>query len=209
MRDHMRHWLTCSIMVFVLCGCEPSEHKETQPEQKEVQLEQTVTQGEQKEAQPEQTETQAPRPTQLTISFETSNPGGKYKPKNSHVIWVETADGAYVKTLDLWAKKQAKHLTQWAAAAGDIKNEVAARTGATQKTHGAYQSLWDLKDAAGNVVPDGEYVIRLELTSDNANKNKYHRTSIPFTKSEAAEKTEPVNQDGYLKIVLDYSSSAN
>lgn len=202
MSNYIRHGLTCLIMICIVCGCEPSE-------QKEMQYEQNESQHEENEANHEQAEVQLPRPTQLTISFETSTTSGKYSPKNVHAIWVETAAGDFVRTLDLWGNKHAKQLTEFKAAVGDLAAAVAARTGATEKAYGKYSSRWDLKDAAGNVVPDGEYVIRLELTSDNANKNKYHRTSIPFTKSEAAEKTEPVNQDGYLKIVLDYSSSAN
>ena len=147
------------------------------------------------------------QPMQLTVTFETSTTNGRYSPRNVHTVWVETADGTFIKTLDLWANKRAKHLTQWAAAAGDINNEIQARTGATQKAYGTYASQWDMTDADGKIVPNGDYIIRLELTSDNANKNNYHRASIPFNKSDATEKIGPFDQDGYLNIVLDYKFS--
>jgi len=191
MRNYIRYGLTCFIMICVVCGCEPSEQKESQQEQKE--------------AQHEQVEVPLPQPTQLTITFETSSTNGQYSPRNVHAVWVEHADGTFIKTLGLWASKQAKHLTQWAAAAGDIKNEIVSRTGATDRAYGSYTCVWDLKDTEGRIVPDGDYQIRFELTSDNADKDNYHRTTIPFKKkSNALKTTSPVDQGGYTNIILSY-----
>ena len=175
MREHIKFGLICCVAAFILGGCTP-DRKVSAP---------------------------SSRPTQLTITFDTSSPGGRFDPRNVHAVWVEKADGTFIKTLDLWGKKRAKHLTKWAAATGDIGTEIQARTAATQKAYGTYSSQWDMKDADGNIVPDGDYMIRLELVSDNANKNKYHRASIPFKKSGLIEKIGPLEKGGYSNIVLD------
>ena len=147
-------------------------------------------------------------PMQVTIHFETTSTNGRYSPRNVHAVWVESADGTFIKTLGLWGgRKRAKNLTEWKTGAVDIESEIAARTGATQKAYGAYQSQWDMKDAAGVEVLNGDYVIRFELTSDNANKNNYHRVSVPFTKNGTPSTTEPVSEGGYQNIVLDYQAA--
>jgi hypothetical protein len=139
----------------------------------------------------------------LTIRFETSAPvGGKYANKNVHVVWVEKADGTFVRTLNLWGDKHAKELSQWFAKTTDRARDIQARTGATLTAYGTYTSTWDGKDAAGAVAADGEYVIRLELTNDNANKNKHNRAAMTFTKGTAAQTKGPVEENGYKQMTL-------
>jgi hypothetical protein len=139
----------------------------------------------------------------LTVRFETSAPvGGKYAHKNIHAVWVETADGTFVRTLNLWADKRARHLAQWAAATADRAKDIQARTGATLTAYGVYTSVWDGTDAAGAVVPDGDYAVRLELTNDNANKNHFHRAAMTFTKGAAAVTQGPADEGGYKQVTL-------
>ena len=185
MRKYAVSLFVCIVIVVLFCGCE--QKTEAEPEMK------TVPAG----------------PLALRVSFETTTTNGRYSPRNAHVVWVETADGRFVKTLDLWARRYASHLKQWAAAVGDLQAEIQARTGASEKAYGTYTSRWDMKDAAGSEVPDGEYVIRFELTSDNAPRNNYHRASIVFTKNDMAMTTEPVNQGGYQNIVLAYQPAGD
>lgn len=150
---------------------------------------------------PEQLQT----PGKLTVSFETTAPaGGKYANKNIHVVWIENADGKFVKTLNLWANKRAKHLALWAAAAADRAKDIQARTGATLTAYGMYTSTWDGTDASGKLMPDGNYVIRLELTNDNANKNKFHRASIPFCKTSQPNVIGVPGEGGYKQILLSW-----
>lgn len=145
-----------------------------------------------------------PKPMQLTIRFETSTTAGRFSPRNVHAVWVQTKAGNFVRTLDLWGERHAKQLTDFKAAVGDLAAAVQARTGATEKAYGAYTSRWNLMDAAGNRVPDGDYVVQFELTSDNADKNKRHRASVPFTKNGTPATIELAEMGGYKNIVLDY-----
>lgn len=141
----------------------------------------------------------------LTVSFETTAPtGGKYADKNVHVVWVEKADGTFVKTLSLWADRRARHLALWAAATTDRAKDVQARTGATLTAYGTYTSSWDGTDASGKPMPDGDYVIRLELTNDNADKNKFHRATVNFTKTGESQTQDPKDENGYKQITLDW-----
>lgn len=143
-------------------------------------------------------------PLELTINFETTTTEGRYSPRNVHAVWVEKADGTFIKTLDLWGQRQARQLSQWRAKIADMDVEVEGRTGATERAYGSYTSRWDMKDAAGNEVPDGDYIIRFEMTSDNAPRDNYHRASIPFIKTNMPSTTEPSSEGGYQNIVLDY-----
>ena len=100
------------------------------------------------------------------------------------------------------------NLTEWTSTAGDYDNEIQARTGATEAAYGTYTVEWDMKDAAGIEVPDGDYNIRFELTSDNAPQNNFHRATIPFKKTHKTGTTGPVDQGGYTNIILDYEIAA-
>jgi len=184
--------LACVGMTLAICGCE---------EKAEIPAQSVES-------------VQAPEPAQsvgpleLTIDFETTTTNGYYSPRNVHAVWIEKADGTFVKTLDLWGNRHARELAEWRSKIADMNAEIQARTGATQQAYGTYTSRWDMKDTEGNEVPDGDYVIRFELTSDNARANKYHRVSIPFTKNGTPAKTEPVSEGGYQNIVLDYQVAA-
>ena len=184
--------LVCLGFVIAFCGCEQqTETPEQTPESAQV---------------PEVE--QAAGPLELTIHFETTTTEGRYSPRNVHAVWVEKADGTFIKTLDLWGQRHARQLSEWMGKIADMNAEVQARTGATEEAYGAYTSLWDMKDAEGNEVPDGDYIIRFEMTSDNAPRNNYHRASVPFTKSDAPATTEPVSEGGYQNIVLEYQVAA-
>lgn len=141
----------------------------------------------------------ASTPGALTLLFETAPPGGRFGDQHVHAVWVEKTDGTFVKTLDSWGVKHAKQLKDWKSADKDWK--VHARTAATQSLYGTYITRWGANDASGKPLPDGDYVIRLELTNDNIDKNKFHRASIPFLKSARPCTVGALNQNGYKKIV--------
>jgi YhcH/YjgK/YiaL family protein len=145
----------------------------------------------------------APTPGTLTILFETDKPaGGKYGSLNVQAVWVEKADGTFVKTLDSWGEKHAKQLKQWTAA--DQQWKIHARTGATLMAYGTCISQWDAADASGQLLPDGDYIVRFELTNDNAGKNKFHRAALPFYKSSQPNTVGALNIGGYKQILLSW-----
>lgn len=143
-----------------------------------------------------------PTPGTLTILFETASPGGKYGPLNVQAVWVEKPDGTFIKTLESWGAKHAKQLRQWTAA--DRQWKLHARTGATLTAYGSFVSRWDAVDAAGQIIPDGDYILRFELTNDNADKNKYHRAALPFYKTAAPNTVGALNEGGYKHILVSW-----
>lgn len=208
--NHQASGIVCVAVLIaaVLAGCEGDKEAIGSPQ---AVGEETVAAAEvsgiEVSAVPDAVAVQAVPPAaargKLTVRFETSAPaGGKYANKNIHAVWVEKADGTFVKTLNLWADKRARHLAQWAAATADRAKDIQARTGATLTAYGVYTSVWDGTDAAGAAVPDGDYVIRLELTNDNAAKNHFHRAAMTFTKGTTALTQGPTDDGGYTQMTL-------
>jgi hypothetical protein len=132
----------------------------------------------------------APPPStlsKLTFSVQTASAGGKYSPRNIYAIWVVDAEGKFVKTLAKFARTRQVYLTGWSRASSG--NVVDAVTGATMTSHGLRTVTWDLTNAAGQPVADGDYKIVLELTDADRTGPT---TSVSFTKgSEQVELTPP------------------
>lgn len=100
----------------------------------------------------------------LTVNFTTVNLGGKYSPKNVGAVWIEGADGTYIKTLERWAAIRALDLIRWGEHACTAKwPEADAITAATINTNKPHQSSWSGKDFNGKLVPDGTYVLWIEV----------------------------------------------
>ncbi|APR82054.1 Hypothetical protein A7982_07403 [Minicystis rosea] len=116
----------------------------------------------------------------LAVSFTTATFGGEYSPRNVGAVWVENGQGAFVKTLEVWAVKRIKYLTKWRAASGG--NVVDAVTGATRSKHGSHALTWDITDVGGNVVPDGTYRVNVEFTEYNGSGKT---TLLEFVKGAA------------------------
>src|SRR4051812_28273561 len=94
----------------------------------------------------------------LQVTFKTTAPGGQYMPKNVAAVWVETANGTFVKTIGRWANLRIQYLAQWRAKAGTT--DIDAVSGATRTSHDlALNAKWNLRDRSGNVMPDGNYVV--------------------------------------------------
>ncbi len=118
--------------------------------------------------------TQAYGGWQLAVTFTTTSPGGdlKFDPQHVQAVWVETATGAFVKTIGRWGVEEYRHLTQWVAADG---TNLDGWTGATPKAYQQHTATWDLKDRSGVEVPKGVYYLRFELTNHNAAQNQFRQ----------------------------------
>ncbi len=102
----------------------------------------------------------------VTVRFTTTPSGGQYAPRNVVVAWVETAGGQFIKTLGRWAGVRKTSLTAWQAKAG--ANDVDAISGATRDNHTLQlQVKWNLRDRAGVVQPDGNYILKFESADAN------------------------------------------
>lgn len=140
----------------------------------------------------------------LTVSAATSTAGGNYSPKNIVAIWIEDAQGQWVKTLLAYAQTRRTHLNTWEAAttaAGSAFNTVDAVTGATRTSHGTRTCTWDCTDVNGTLLADGTYSIWMELTDKNNTGNYSHFT---FTKGPTPESQTPANVPSFSSISINW-----
>jgi hypothetical protein len=120
----------------------------------------------------------------MTVDVMTETPGGRYGPANSGAIWIETSppgqdlslsvedrelavgSGEFVRSLEYWAAERFMTLVTYGATrcASETADVV---TSATLPDHSVpHKLVWDGLDFNGNVAPDGEYVLWLEITED-------------------------------------------
>ncbi len=104
---------------------------------------------------------------QVSVTLTSSTQNGPYAPNNVLAVWVEDSAGSFVKTLAAHAAVRQRHLVAWeASSAGDKTDAV---TGATRGAHAQSETLsWDLTNVAGQRVPNGDYVIRMESSEQNS-----------------------------------------
>lgn len=140
----------------------------------------------------------------LTVTATTSSAGGNFAPRNIVAIWIEDAQGHFVKTLLAYAQTRKTHLNTWEAsttAAGSPFNTVDAITGATRTSHSERTCTWNGKDMNGNLVPDGIYKVRMELTDKNSTGNF---SSFNMTKGTNPESLTPANVPSFASISINW-----
>ncbi|HEY3370318.1 MAG TPA: DUF2271 domain-containing protein [Prolixibacteraceae bacterium] len=140
----------------------------------------------------------------LTVKVMTSSTGGNYAPKNIVAIWIEDSTGKFVKTLLAYANTRKTHLNTWEASsttAGSAFNTTDATTGATQSSHGTRTCQWNGTNYSGNVMPDGNYKVRMELTDKNATGNT---ASFTFIKGPNSQTLTPANVPSFSSISLNW-----
>jgi len=140
----------------------------------------------------------------LAFTVRTTSYGGNYAPKHVLAIWIKDGVGNFVKSLKVRANSRKKHLVKWVASSN--YNEVDAVTGATINSHTTHTVIWDCKDVAGNIVPDDDYQIWVEYTSENSNNNGNPgpSNSIPFTKGNTSQIFSPPTQQYFKDMVVEY-----
>jgi hypothetical protein len=112
----------------------------------------------------------------LMIEFTSVSQGGSYAPRNVGAVWIEKADGTFIKTIERWAGIRAAHLAGWAEASGgwgslffpggNTADKMDAVSRATLRTHEKHSLMWSMKDAMGMLVPDGKYKVMIEVADD-------------------------------------------
>jgi len=138
----------------------------------------------------------------LTVQTATSKAGGPYDPRHCVVVWIEDAAGNFVKTLLVYAKNYKTHLNIWQAStskAGSEYNSVDAISGASRTVHSPITCTWNAKDFNGNIVPDGDYKVRMELTDKNATGNY---SSFTITKSTSGFTQNPASVPSFSAITF-------
>ena len=105
------------------------------------------------------------------VSFTFTRQGGRAS--NQFAVWVETADGRYIRTLYAarWTagggwRRRPTSIPVWVSRSGlseKTREQVDALSGATGQT-GRRAFVWDGTDSAGSPVPPGNYVVFVEGT---------------------------------------------
>lgn len=101
-------------------------------------------------------------------------PKSCWGPENAGAVWVETASGQFVKTLEVWAKSRRQNLVKYAAAHGDMPIDVTAMASRVKDLttgdvpNDPHTDVWTGVDRSGKVVPAGKYQIEVELADCDA-----------------------------------------
>jgi hypothetical protein len=135
----------------------------------------------------------------VTISYTTLDQHHTFSPRNVGAAWIEDGSGRFIKTLDIWALPRMGRLTAWLAASGGSR--VDAVSSATAPAWGPRQCTWDMSDASGTSVPDGDYTLKVEITDYNYPGPVF---SIPIRKGSGAVDTNPPDQAYLANITVHY-----
>ncbi|WP_406700384.1 DUF2271 domain-containing protein [Singulisphaera sp. Ch08] len=115
---------------------------------------------------------------ELLVAFEIQRPegaSGRYR-RPYVAVWVEDKEGASVRTLILWAQKNARSqwvpdLRRWYRGdqARRLVDEFDLRKTLSRATRppGKYDAIWDGKDDHGRQLPAGEYTVNLEAAREH------------------------------------------
>ena len=134
--------------------------------------------------------------TSVSFSVTTMPLGGKYQPKNIGAIWVETRNGEFVKTLELWAKTRRRYLTRFNKAVGTT-GSVDVTASATLPMHKTHEVLWNHADRSALSRSPGPYRLCVEVTDASATGQNY---CIDFDSSAGTQTLTPADQ-AYFKAL--------
>jgi hypothetical protein len=136
-------------------------------------------------------------PTALRFRVTTTSLRGHFAPRNIGAIWIETAGGAYVKTLARWADDRRRYLNAYLTASdGDATDAV---TSATLRDHLTHSVRWDLTDWRGRPMPDGSYRVRMQLTESQSGGAV---AQITFVKGREPAALTPPDLTGFSAMSL-------
>jgi hypothetical protein len=80
-------------------------------------------------------------------------------------VWVTSAAGVFVRTLEENGNIRQAHLTAWEQASRGSR--VDAVTGATNRGFRAHEASWDCTDLGHQAVPADTYTLNAEFATDN------------------------------------------
>jgi hypothetical protein len=140
----------------------------------------------------------------LTVTFQTSESGGKYRPDNVVVVWITTEPGdQFVRTIGRWAGSQRDELNEWVTESGG--NDTDAVSGATRDNHnGSLTATWDLTNRSDVLVPNGTYRINF-LSTDSNSSSQSNRATFTFNNDGVPSSQGPTSLDGFLNVSIAYT----
>lgn len=111
----------------------------------------------------------------VSITFNQRFSGkGKKSDRHYTVVWVEDSKGEKVKDILVWYKKKERKylrdLKGWYSSGGKVTSKdaefMASISEATKKA-GSYTVQWDHTDNEGKLLPEGDYVIKIEVNRED------------------------------------------
>jgi thiamine biosynthesis lipoprotein ApbE len=118
---------------------------------------------------------QNPWPKNYQVSI-TLNLGTPQTARGKHpyvAVWILNEKNALVRTVDVWGRqpKYVLELTDWWKLAGNLRSPAFMVTRAT-RPDGKYTLVWDGKDDKGVALPQGKYMVVLEINREHASHAK-------------------------------------
>ena len=138
----------------------------------------------------------------VTFQFTTVTTAQQFAPRHVMAVWVADRRGSLVTTLRVNGGRYSRYLAQWSLTAG--RSRVDAVSGATLRFHDTHTVVWDCRDAGGNVVPDGEYQIRVEFTEKNGAGPAIPNGYIRFNKGGNPVVRRPKDLAYFQKLSVEY-----
>lgn len=140
---------------------------------------------------------------ELKLSFTTTAiSGAEYSPRHIIAVWVKSSAGVYQRTLIVYASERKGYLYKWQSNSGGDKTD--AITGATLSMMKSHSVTWDLKNIAGKPLPQGSYVLCMEMTSKDG-QGPYRE--IPFNVGTSNYTLTPEDGSNFKSISIDFKNS--
>ena len=131
-----------------------------------------------------------------------------FSPTNVLAVWIEKPGGEFVRTVAQLAISKKQYLLGWnMASAGNLVDAV---TGASFTAHGTRTYIWNVRDVNKALVPDGNYIVKMELADNNAtSKATLNEAAFQFTVGPTAITTMPANVGGFNNVTIAFDPTAN
>jgi len=142
----------------------------------------------------------------VTLEFTTTTTGKPFAPRHVLAVWVTDDQGRFVRTLQCNANRYRRHLVQWTR--NSETNLVDAVTSASLTEHTTHTVTWDCRNAAGQLVKDGRYRLRVEFTEANGAGPATPETLLQFTKGANAVSLKPLSQPHFTGLALAYKPAS-
>ncbi len=141
----------------------------------------------------------------LTINATTTQTANAaYAPANVLAVWVEDAQGNFVKTLYRASATYTLRLVAWSATAP--VNDVDGLSGASRTAQAPLATTWNMTNKAGAEVADGTYTIRMELSDSNATTaDQNNQGEFTIIKGPTAQSQTALTSGGFTNVSLNYT----